>query len=503
MLNKIYISILLLSGTLNFSSQNLVKNGSFELTDFWKCVTNIQNPLNSNDPFGKPSFVTSFIQPENGYTSLLSKSLSSGTCALLCGALTNTVFGHKNPRSGNNLVFGAYSSAFQLSTNLIKNNLYVFECYFSGSSKYKLNTPFSFYGGPPVPNWGSINPNDSTTGWLVVDLLKNASQMFQAKNDLVISNIKKIDTLGWTKVSACFTPQIDSVSFIAFHSNISAFIDDIAIYPAQNFNIELVSPLCDKNTEYKVVNPLPNYLYTYNFGDSSSLYNTSQPFLNHIYNNSGVYNGFLIGKDTISNQFFCSTTTSTIAYVEANFTYPLNVASQVNTQLTNSSINGQNYSWYLNDIFYTNQQHPQIKFNPIKNKLCLKTTSKEGCVDSLCKDIYVEECGKITNANIFTPNDDGVNDFYNFFDSKVCDSTTIKIIVYNRWGEEFYRYPVNELYRAYDTSKYAIKYTKFYTYKYWNGFYFNTSHQKADDGVYFILIETPYEHKTKTITLLR
>jgi gliding motility-associated-like protein len=123
-------------------------------------------------------------------------------------------------------------------------------------------------------------------------------------------------------------------------------------------------------------------------------------------------------------------------------------------------------------------------------------------MDSLCKDIYVEACGKITNANIFTPNDDGVNDFYYFFDSDVCDSSNIKIVIYNRWGQEFYRYPFNELYSANDTSKY-FKSTKIYTHKYWNGFSYNIGPQKADNGIYFILIESPYERKTKSITLVR
>jgi hypothetical protein len=123
-------------------------------------------------------------------------------------------------------------------------------------------------------------------------------------------------------------------------------------------------------------------------------------------------------------------------------------------------------------------------------------------MDSLCKDIFIEECGKITNANIFTPNEDGVNDFYYFFDSEVCDSTKIKIVVHNRWGAECYRYPFNELYSA-NKSSFGYIPTRFYTYRYWNGFLYNIDHEKADDGVYFIVIETPYERKTKTITLIR
>jgi hypothetical protein len=501
-LNKKHTKILiLLFAILKLNSQNLVKNGSFELIDFWKCATNTFNPINNIDPYGKLRFVTSYYQPENGIRGLLSKTISSGTCSAICGALTNTFVGHKNPRTGNNLVFGIYDFAFQLSTDLIKNNQYVFECYFSGSNKYKINTPFSFYNGVTNVNYGQINLNDSTTGFLAVDLLKGASQIFHASDAFIINNIKKIDALGWTKVSACFTPKSDSISFIAFHSNINAFMDDIAIYPAQNFNIQQVSAPCDKNIQFKVINPLPNYIFTFSFGDSNVI-TTPSSYLSHTYNKSGIYNGFLIANDTISNQFFCATTTSTIAFVQANFNYSPIITSEVTTQITNSSINGLNYIWSLNNNFYSNLQDPQIKFNANKNTLCLKTIGKEGCVDSLCKDIIVEKCGKTSNANIFTPNNDGINDFYYFFDSEVCDSTAIKIIIYNRWGQEYYRYPINELYTANETNNFFTP-TKLYTYKYWNGFSYNIDSQQADEGIYFIVIETPYERKTTTITLSR
>ncbi len=504
MLNKkIYSAVLLLLTVTKFYGQNLVKNGSFELTDFWKCITSTQNPVNNNDPYGKLSFVTSYYQPENGVRGLLSKTASSGSCAALCSALTNTFAGYKQPHSGNNLLSGIPNySSFQLSSYLIKNKQYVFECYLSGSNRYKLNTPFSFYNGTPILNNGIINFNDSTSGWLVVDLLKNSTSLFQATDGFIINNIKKVDTLGWTKISACFTPNIDSVTYIAFHSNINSFIDDIAIYPAQNFNTKLISVPCNKNVSYSVINPLPNYQYTYSFGDSSNI-TTSFPILNHTYNQSGIYNGFLIAKDTITNQFFCSATTSTIEFVKANFSYPPIISSEVNTPFTSSSTNALHYNWSVNNSLASNQQNPSLILNQNINSICLKVISAQGCKDSLCKDIYANECGKITNANIFTPNDDEANDLFNFFETQACDSTKIEITVYNRWGEVFYHYPEYGMYELNKPQTQYFKPTKFYTYKYWNGFFYNLGPDKADDGVYFILIETAYERKTKTITLIR
>ena len=503
MLNKKYSLLIFIFIVIKFNCQNLVKNGSFELTDFWKCVTNIQNPINSNDPYGKLSFVTSYYQPENGVRGLLSKTISSGSCAAICSALTNTFAGYKQPHTGNNLLSGipVYAS-FQLSNYLLKNKQYVFECYLSGSNRYKLNTHFSFYNGAPILNNGIINFNDSTTGWLVVDLLKNATSLFQATDAFIINNIKRIDTLGWTKISACFTPNIDSVSYIAFHSNISSFMDDIAIYPAQNFNTQLISIPCNKNVSYSVINPLPNYQYTYSFGDSSII-TTSFPILNHTYNNSGIYNGFLIAKDTLTNQFFCSATTSTIEFVKANFSYPSIITAEINTQITNMSLNGSTYNWSLNNSYLTNNQHPKIKFNPNKNTLCLTVLSSKGCKDSICKDFFVYDCGKITHANIFTPNEDKTNDLFYFFETESCDSSKINITIYDRWGQVHYHYPEYGLYQLNEPQTQYFIPTRFYTYKYWNGYFNNLGPDKAVNGVYFVVIETPNERKTKTITLIR
>jgi hypothetical protein len=503
MLNKLKIFIVFLASIHFLCAQNLVKNGSFELTDFWKCVTSVQNPNNANDPYGKLSFSSSYYQPEKGIRGLLSNLPMSITCVSLCSASANTFVGKKLPRSGSNLISAIPEySAFELSNYLLKNEKYVFECYLSGNLLNKFHAPFSSYNGQINLNFGNINANDSTTGWLVVNLLKNTSQFFKAHDGIVINNIKHIDTLSWTKISACFTPKIDSISLISFHSNISAFMDDIAIYPAQNFNVNLTTKPCDKKINYAIINPLPNYNYTYNFGDSNNIV-THSNVMSHIYSKEGLYNSHIIGRDTITNQFFCSSSKINIDYIEANFSHPNIISTEVSVQILNASTNASSFNWTLNNQSISSNENPAIKFPSGLNQLCLRAKNKSGCVDSVCKEIYVHKCDRISEANIFTPNDDNVNDLLYFFDGNPCDTNSIRISVFNRWGQIYYHYPILGLFELNEPISDHFKPTKFYTYKYWNGYLNNLGPKQADPGVYFIIIETPSIRKTKTVTLIR
>ena len=142
----IVIFLSIISQTL--LSQNIVKNGGFELTDFWKCVTGIPNPNNASDIYGKPSFTYGTIYPNSGGSGRLYSTLASNTngdsCYIKCGA-PHTTFGYKMPHSGNNFSFHPQSIGyFKLSQPLIKNQQYVFECYLSSANYYHTVKPFYY-----------------------------------------------------------------------------------------------------------------------------------------------------------------------------------------------------------------------------------------------------------------------------------------------------------------------------------------------------------------------
>ncbi len=436
------VVFILLSYQIN--SQNLIKNGGFELIDFWKCVTGISNPTNSSDIYGKPSFVfyhTFTASDTLGSPYLLSTlaNNNSAICKNKCGA-PNTQYGYKAPRSGNNFVFANTIGSHELTQPLVKNQLYVFECYLSTPSVLKTVKPFS------------INYfHDTTQGYINVQFLKNTTDQAtftNLYNDLLIRNIQAIDTSGWTKISTCFAVQ-DTVKAIAMIHNIGAFIDDIAIYPASNFNTITNQKPCESEVQFNITNTTSNFSYYYSFGDGNFLSSYSNS-LAYDYHKSGTYHSNIISKDTITNQYFCSTNTLNIVSIKADFSLPSNMVTELNYTAINNSIDATNYVWLLNNTVLPSNT---FSSNENSNELCLiANNNTNGCSDTVCKSFVLDKCGKITSANIFTPNFDGNNDVFYFFETEPCDTNNLKINIYDRWGKVYYQYPNPQLYSIQPTT---------------------------------------------------
>jgi hypothetical protein len=501
MKHKFIVSILSLVLYFASQSQNLVKNGSFEQIDFWDCVSGIPNPNNSSDIYGKPSFINYYYELNQPNTpvpfipygnsklySTLASNIHGTLCEQKCGA-PNTTEGYKLPRTGNNLIFGGQGLGIhQLSQALIPGQQYVFECYYSASSNYNTTKPFA-----------TDIFNDTTKGFLIVSLHHNINitpyQIPANTNDqFFINNIFKIDSIGWTKISACFTVN-DTIWAFNIRSNIFAFMDDIAIYPATNFNTTVSQTPCSSLVDFNVNGTNANFSYYYNFGDCKTMSTDANP-ITYDYYKSGTYISNIISKDTITNQYFCSTNTVVIESVKANFTLPETMVTEVEYTPTNTSIDATNYLWILNNNKLPNET---ISSNTIgNNELCLiASNTNSGCSDTVCKFFTLNECGKVTSANVFTPNFDKVNDAFYFFETEPCDTVTLKIYIYDRWGKEFYRYPNTVLSQIQPTQ--LTESTMRYSYKFWNGFSNNLGPKFADSGVYFFIIETKYLRKSGTI----
>ena len=490
----IVIFLSIISQTL--LSQNIVKNGGFELTDFWKCVTGIPNPNNASDIYGKPSFTYGTIYPNSGGSGRLYSTLASNTngdsCYIKCGA-PHTTFGYKMPHSGNNFSFHPQSIGyFKLSQPLIKNQQYVFECYLSSANYYHTVKPFYY----------NIY-NDSTKGVLSINFNKDTAAMpignNMWNNNLRIDNITRIDTIGWTKVSACFTAQ-DTALVFDFWTNIYAFIDDIAIYPANNFNATVSQKPCESACTFSVTGTNSNFMYYYNMSNGINIETNQNPYT-YNYDVSGTYFNQIISKDTITNQFFCTTNTVTVNSVKADFTLPNNMVTEVEYTITNTSLDANQFQWSLNNEVIPNNT---INSSNFKNEICLiASNTLTGCFDTLCKLYELEDCGKITNANVFTPNFDKINDAFYFFETIPCDTLNLNIWIYDRWGKEYYHYPNYGLMQLSAQPSLLIENTMRYTWRLWNGYQNNLGPKFADAGVYFYIIETNKKRKTGTIQVFK
>ena len=107
--------------------------------------------------------------------------------------------------------------------------------------------------------------------------------------------------------------------------------------------------------------------------------------------------------------------------------------------------------------------------------VCLVAINKNGCTDTTCKDIIVFDPLIFTPINIFTPDGDGINDGFTFFDKSQAVSE-FSCIVVNRWGTPVFEFTdITQTWNGEDMNGSMVS----------NGVYFYTYEGVADDGTEF------------------
>lgn len=132
--------------------------------------------------------------------------------------------------------------------------------------------------------------------------------------------------------------------------------------------------------------------------------------------------------DTIFNFLF--QTNTLVSTVGADFDYTL--VQQGIYQFNNQSINANSYVWNYGDGQTDTIENPSHEFEGTG----IFNVSLTAYNDTMCPAIHSEII--ITDIpNVFTPNGDGVNDYFSF--SNEFEDYSIKINIYNRWGELVYK----------------------------------------------------------------
>ena len=181
-------------------------------------------------------------------------------------------------------------------------------------------------------------------------------------------------------------------------------------------------------------NPLLRFVW--NFGDSTSsnIYSPS-----HLYNYAGTFMARLIIIDSTT----CNVRDTVTHPVQLQFDPVANfrvisdtVGYEVPVSFTNASLHYNQLLWNFGDGTGTSDEtNPTHTYEKVGwMKVCL-TASSALCVDSLCKDVYVNFKALIGVPNAFSPNGDGVNDIV-FVEGKGITELVFRI--YNRWGEKVF-----------------------------------------------------------------
>jgi len=135
--------------------------------------------------------------------------------------------------------------------------------------------------------------------------------------------------------------------------------------------------------------------------------------------------------DSFSNSF-------SVSGVVANFGYDSRgLCSEY--FFTDSSVNAVSYSW---DFGHTRSgsrntsdiANPSHRYGTDKGDytICLTVANEQGCIDSSCVDVSVDYVTELKLYNIFTPENDGVNDEFTF---EIENYSKYELLIYNRYGE--------------------------------------------------------------------
>jgi gliding motility-associated-like protein len=156
-------------------------------------------------------------------------------------------------------------------------------------------------------------------------------------------------------------------------------------------------------------------------------------------NSANTFNGLSAGDYTLFyiDKFGCSTdTVVTIIPVidtKAAFaTNPISGTAPIQINLQNNSVNATDYSWSLNGDYQGNQFSgfwTDTSGTYEIELIAWKTDSI--CADTVSFTVFIFDSLVASLPNVFTPNNDGVNDFFNV---KVNLPVSYKLSILNRWG---------------------------------------------------------------------
>lgn len=109
-------------------------------------------------------------------------------------------------------------------------------------------------------------------------------------------------------------------------------------------------------------------------------------------------------------------------------------------ELKNRSSNAITYSWYLDGEFKGNEVEPDFEIDNSIAHVVKLIVGNANCTDSIEVDVPAmpsRELLQLKNANVFTPNGDGINDYFDVgFTGEFLNCANLKI--YDRWGDKVF-----------------------------------------------------------------
>lgn len=180
----------------------------------------------------------------------------------------------------------------------------------------------------------------------------------------------------------------------------------------------------------------------WDFGDGST--STSNPSATNTYIGGGCFDVTL--EVNSPNGCVSSTTVTDMicpsALPVAAFSWTPEPATVLFTdiQFYNGSTGNVINSWFFDDLGTSSDEHPQFQFPQDaagSYPVTLIIENADGCIDSITQIVEIREDLIIYVPNAFTPNGDGINDFF-FASGLGYDPLDFELLVFDRWGNQIF-----------------------------------------------------------------
>ncbi len=179
--------------------------------------------------------------------------------------------------------------------------------------------------------------------------------------------------------------------------------------------------------------------YLWRFGDGTT---STDSVTDHTYIDTGAYTITLVVVDSAACNISDSANFTVHVYEAPNAGFKF---KQKSSYLANENIDFYDISRNATEWLYnfgngdtSSQENPVYQYHyPGTYNICQSVVSNHGCPADACRTIEIIENEAIFIPNCFTPNGDGVNDY---FAPSFVGIITLDVKIFNRWGELIYEW---------------------------------------------------------------
>lgn len=256
---------------------------------------------------------------------------------------------------------------------------------------------------------------------------------------------------GWT--STLQTPKVRPTNTTRYFvevtdgcetpSKIDSVLVSVEANPVVQFSADTLENCVPLNTTFTNLTQMnPGSTVVWDFGDGNTS-NNSGP-ISHSYATSGCYDVHL----TVTSANGCTSSNLQADYVCAydypspGFTMDPQPTNLQNTTIhfTNSSLGANRYNWSLEAVGNSTDTDPVITFpsdTAGTYTVCLTAISAFGCELTVCDSVVINSTLTVYVPNAFTPNGDGLNDFFQAI-VEGYDASDFNLSLFNRWGAKIF-----------------------------------------------------------------